>query len=107
MEAKVNPDQFEKSLIDSLKGLKDPSEIKEVSKVLAHYHSLGLNVERWWKQGQPGIDVLRVAGRTPIDNFAKLSGLFKDNRVSGLRINVRGIPAVSKQFLDVQVTMRF
>lgn len=107
MEAATNPKEFEKSLLESLKGIDDPEQLREVSKVLAQYHSVGLTVERWWKYGQPRIDVIKVVGRTPLDNFAKLGGLLKDERVAGLKVFVRGIPAVLKKSLDVEVIMNF
>jgi hypothetical protein len=107
MEAAANPKEFEKSLMDSLKGIDDSAQLREVSKLLAQYHSLGLTVERWWKYGQPRIDVLKVVGRTPLENFGKLDGLLKDERVAGLKVFVRGIPAVLKKSLDVEVTVNF
>lgn len=107
METTANPKEFEKALMDSLKGIENPEQLREVSKILSQYHSLGLNIERWWKIGKPGIDVLKVVGRTPLENFSKLEPLLKDNRLSGMKVFVRGIPAVLKKSLDVEVTLNF
>ncbi len=96
MGSEVNTKDFEATLMNSLRGLKDKADVKPVATTLSGYVQQGMVVEkiRWIGIFDP--DFVRISGRLPASRFKLLESILQDKKLEGLRLFPKGVPPLER-----------
>jgi hypothetical protein len=102
MESEVNTKDFEATLLNSLRGIKNKADVKPVAKTLSGYMQQGMVIEkiRWIGIFDP--DFVRISGRLPASRIKVVEGILQDKKLEGLRLFPKGIPPLERM-IDFEV----